>query len=220
MLIIERRYQQGNDEQNVSDNPRTSDDEEETQEDEFVYTPKNYVPTDDEEYECINKEMYDDVNVVLKDAETADERKDDEEMTDTEKVDAKNENINQEVIGDQVNDDAQAIVTDALATQKTEVPLQSSSISSNYATKFLNFDNIPSADIDYLNDGHLKATISTTYAPNSSTLTAIHQRLFDLENEVKTLRNVDHGLAIRATIKSKVPIIVKDYLGTYRDDTL
>ncbi|GJS97222.1 hypothetical protein Tco_0804190 [Tanacetum coccineum] len=160
--------QQSDDEQNVSNNPRTSDDKEETQDDEFVHTPENYEPTvdenvDDEEYECINKEMYDDVNVDLKDTETADEGKGDEEMTDAEKVDAENENVNQEVA---------------------------------------------------------EATISTASAPDSSTLTAIHQRLSDLENEVKTLRNVDHSLAIHAAIKSEVTTVVKEYLGTSLDDTL
>ncbi|GJS87088.1 hypothetical protein Tco_0769724 [Tanacetum coccineum] len=248
--------QKSDDEQNVSDNPRASNDEEETQEDEFVHTPKNYVPTDDEnvdneEYERINKEMYDDVNVKLKDAETADEGKGDEEMTDSKKVDVENEN-------------------------KTKVPLQSSSISSDYATKFLNFDNIPSADTKIISMMDIKvqhddlssqtsplltvlvlvipgsltalattipphippfiplpqqstpiptptsteATISTTSALDSSTLTTIHQRLSDLENEVKTLRNVDHSLAIRAAIKSEVPTIVKEYLGTSLDYTL
>ncbi|GKB00261.1 hypothetical protein Tco_0828254, partial [Tanacetum coccineum] len=210
--------QQSDDEQNVSDNPRTSDDEEETQEDEFVHTPENYVPTDDEN---------------LKDAKTADEGKGDEEMTDAEKVDVENENVNQEVAGDQVNDDAQATVTAALATQKTEVPLQSSSISSDYVTKFLKFDNIPSADTKIISMMDIKvqhedptspttteATISTTSAPDSSTLTAIHQRLSDLENEVKTLRNVDHSSAIPAAIKSEVPTIIKEYLRTNMDDTL
>ncbi|GJS28501.1 hypothetical protein Tco_0489121 [Tanacetum coccineum] len=54
----------------------------ETQEDEFVHTPDDYVPTDDEthdvddeEYDRINKEMYDDVNVDLKDVELVDEGK-------------------------------------------------------------------------------------------------------------------------------------------------
>ncbi|GJQ96238.1 hypothetical protein Tco_0007377 [Tanacetum coccineum] len=93
--------QQSDDEQNVSNNPRTND----------------------EEYECINNEMYDDVNVELKDAETADEGKGNEEMTNAEKVDAENENVNQEVAGDQVNNDAQATVIVDLATQKTKVPL-------------------------------------------------------------------------------------------------
>ncbi|GJY91179.1 hypothetical protein Tco_0506375 [Tanacetum coccineum] len=153
--------QQSNDEQNVFDNPRISDGEEETQEDEFVRTPENYVPSDDEniddeEYERINKEMYHDVNVELKDAEPADKGKGDEEMTDAEQVDDENEKVNQEVVGDQVNDDAQATVTAALATQKTEVPLQSSSISSDYATKFLNFDNIPSADTEIISMMNIK----------------------------------------------------------------
>ncbi|GKC44719.1 hypothetical protein Tco_1062441, partial [Tanacetum coccineum] len=47
-----------------------TNDEEEIQEDDFVHTPEDYVPTDDEtndvdyeEYDHINKEMYDDVNV-------------------------------------------------------------------------------------------------------------------------------------------------------------
>ncbi|GKA14540.1 hypothetical protein Tco_0694186 [Tanacetum coccineum] len=128
---------------------RISDDEEETQDDEFVHTPKNYVPTndetndvDDDEYDRINKEMYNDVNVELKDTELESERKDDEEMTDTGHVDAEHENVNQEVAGDQVKDVDQATVTTAPATQKTEVPLLSSSISSDYAAKFFNFDNI------------------------------------------------------------------------------
>ncbi|GJY18354.1 hypothetical protein Tco_0389845, partial [Tanacetum coccineum] len=68
------------------------------------------------------------------------------EMTHAGHVDAEHENINQEIIGDQVKDVARATVTAATATQKTEVLLQSSSIASAYATKFLNFDNIPSAD--------------------------------------------------------------------------
>ncbi|GKG31927.1 hypothetical protein Tco_0426877, partial [Tanacetum coccineum] len=113
----------------------------------------------DEEYKQINKEMYDDVNVELKVVELADEGKDDEEMTDAKKVNVETENVNQEVAGDQVNDDAQATVTAALATQKTEVPLQSSSISSDYATKFLNFDNIPSADTKIISMMDIKSNM-------------------------------------------------------------
>ncbi|GKC35046.1 hypothetical protein Tco_1047430 [Tanacetum coccineum] len=65
-----------------------------------------------------------------------------------------------------------------------------------------------------------EATVSTISAPDSSTFTAFHQRLSDLENEVKIIRNVDHGSAIRAAIKSEVPTFVKEYLGTSLDDTL
>ncbi|GJV34782.1 hypothetical protein Tco_1407259 [Tanacetum coccineum] len=112
--------QQSDDEQTMFDNQRTSDDEEETQEDKFVHTPENYVPTDDEtnmKSMIVSMRRY-----------------------------AEHENVNQEVAGDQVKDVDQATVTTAPTTQKTKVPLPSSSISSDYATKFLNFDNIPSAD--------------------------------------------------------------------------
>nr|GEU84964.1 ribonuclease H-like domain-containing protein [Tanacetum cinerariifolium] len=148
--------QQSDDKRTKSGNLRTSNDEEESQEDEFVHTPENYVPTDDEtndvddEYDCINKEIYDDVNVELKDTELEGEGKDDEEMTDAGHVDAEHENVNQEITGDQVNDVSRAAVTTALATQKTKVPLSSSSFSSDYATKFLNIDNIPSVDIEII----------------------------------------------------------------------
>ncbi|GJX31898.1 hypothetical protein Tco_0241753 [Tanacetum coccineum] len=137
--------QQADDEQTETDNIKTSDDEEETQDDECIHTPEDYVPTDDEtndesndvneeEYERINEELYSDVNVRLTDVEPANKEKDDEEMTVAGHV-----NVNQKGASNQVKDDAQV-------TQKSKIPLPSSSISSDYAAKFLNFDNIPPAD--------------------------------------------------------------------------
>ncbi|GJR42863.1 hypothetical protein Tco_1310966 [Tanacetum coccineum] len=255
--------QQGNDERTESNNDKdvyiNKTDKEE--EDRFVHTPNDYVPTDDEniddeEYDRINKEMYSDVNVELKDIELEGKGKDDKEMTDVGHVDAEHENVNQEVVGDQVKDVDQATVTAAPATKKIEVPLPISSMSSDYATKFLNFDNIPSAKIGIISMMDIKVqhedqtpattippyippfiplpqqstpiptpttietTISTTSVIDSSTLTAIHQRLSDLENEVKTLRNVDHSSTIHTTIMSEVPTVVKEYLGTNLDGTL
>ncbi|GKG10842.1 hypothetical protein Tco_0342242, partial [Tanacetum coccineum] len=84
------------------------------------------------------------------DTEPADEGKDDKEMTDAGHVDAEHENVNQEVACDQVKDVDQATVTAALARQKTAIPLPSSSISSDYATKFLDYDNIPLAETEII----------------------------------------------------------------------
>ncbi|GKC37968.1 hypothetical protein Tco_1050352 [Tanacetum coccineum] len=230
--------QQGDDERTESDDDKNidlnkTDDEEETQKDEFVHTPDDYVPTDDEtndvddeEYDRINKEMYDDVNVELKDLELADKGKDDEEMTDAEKVNVEHKNVNQEVAGDQVKDDAQATVTASPATQKTKVPLPSSSSLSDYATKFLNFDNIPLADTEIISMMEIKvqhedlqSTISTTIVHDSTTLTTIHQRASDLEKEVKILKDFNHYSEILTAIKSRVPYVVKEFLGTDLDDT-
>ncbi|GKA93129.1 hypothetical protein Tco_0815115, partial [Tanacetum coccineum] len=65
-----------------------------------------------------------------------------------------------------------------------------------------------------------EATTSTTTVPDSETLSAIHLRVSNLEKEVKELKNVDHASALRATIKSKVPVVVKEYLRTSLDDAL
>ncbi|GJS69315.1 hypothetical protein Tco_0702156 [Tanacetum coccineum] len=65
-----------------------------------------------------------------------------------------------------------------------------------------------------------EATILTTTAPDSTTLTSIHQRVSDLEKEVKILKDINHDSIILAAIKSKVPTTVKECLGTNFDDTL
>ncbi|GJZ49767.1 hypothetical protein Tco_0603957, partial [Tanacetum coccineum] len=197
-----------------------TDDEEE---DEFIHTPDDYVPTDDEnindeEFERINKEMYSDVNVEFKDLERESEGIDNEEMTDVGQVDAEHENVSHEVVGDQDKDDVQTTITASLATQKTKFSLQSSSISSDYAAKFLNFDDIPSGETEIISMMDIK--IQHEDPTNSTTLTAIHQRLSDMENEVKTLRNVDHSSAIPTVVKSEVLTIVKEYLETSLDDAL
>nr|GEV49570.1 hypothetical protein [Tanacetum cinerariifolium] len=225
----------------VPDEPKGNDDDDDDQE-------------DDEECDHINKEMYSDENVELKDTELESKRKDDEEITDTGHVDAEHENVNQEVTGDQVKDDAQETVTADPATQKTQVPLPSSSISSDYATKFLNFDNIPLVDTEIISMLEIKvqhedlsiqtspllvvpvavipkpsvikpcviviaapittipitlppffstlqqsaaipkpttteATTLTITIPESITPSAIHQRVSELEKEVKILKN-------------------------------
>ncbi|GKD09734.1 hypothetical protein Tco_1189419 [Tanacetum coccineum] len=109
------------DDDRKSDNERTESDddksiylnktknEEKSQGDEFVHTLDDYVPTDDEtqdvddeEYVRINEELYDDVNVEMKDAKPANEGKGDEEMTDVEKVDVEPKETNQEVASAQV----------------------------------------------------------------------------------------------------------------------
>ncbi|GKD08527.1 hypothetical protein Tco_1188212 [Tanacetum coccineum] len=97
---------------NMTADINKTDDEEDN---EFVHTPEDYVPTDDEDvddekFEHINKEMYSDVNVELKDSEHEGERKDDEVIKD-----AEHEEVSQEVAGDQVKDDAQETVTAAFA---------------------------------------------------------------------------------------------------------
>ncbi|GKA13108.1 hypothetical protein Tco_0692654 [Tanacetum coccineum] len=102
------------------DSEDDDDDHQKTQEDEFVHTPDNYVPTDDEtqdvddeEYVSINEELYGDVNVEMKDVEPTDEGKGDEEITDVRVSDLEKE------VKESRNVDHS---TTLLATIKSEVP--------------------------------------------------------------------------------------------------
>ncbi|GJR33413.1 hypothetical protein Tco_1109645 [Tanacetum coccineum] len=202
-------------EQDDDERTKFDDEEEETQNDEFVHTPDDYVQTDnekhdesddvtEEEYERINEELYGDVNVSLTDAKPANKEKDDEEMTVVGHV-----NVNQEGAGNQVKDDAQE-------TQKTEGPIPSSSISSDYAAKYLNFDNIPLVDTEVVSmlDINVQHEVSRT----SPLLTILV--ITNLEKDVKELKTVDHSTSLLSTIKSEVLNAIKEYLGTSLDDAL
>ncbi|GJR37340.1 hypothetical protein Tco_1213024 [Tanacetum coccineum] len=127
---------------------------------------------------------YGDVNISLTDTEPTDKEKDDEEMTVAGHV-----NVNEEGADNQVKDDAQA-------TQKIEGPFPSSFISSDYAAKYLNFDNIPPVD------------------------TEVVSIITNLEKDVKELKTIDHSATLLSTIKIEVPNAVKEYLGTSLDDAL
>nr|GEW47713.1 uncharacterized mitochondrial protein AtMg00810-like [Tanacetum cinerariifolium] len=116
----------GDDERIGFDIQKTND-EEERLEDEFVHTPEDYVPTDnetndvnDEEYRKINDEMYDYVNVELKDAELDDEDKGDAKMADVvhvnvektqEQITGMHKEINPKIASAQVQDIAQETTT-------------------------------------------------------------------------------------------------------------
>ncbi|GJR40226.1 hypothetical protein Tco_1215910 [Tanacetum coccineum] len=240
---------ESDDDHEQADDKRTESDdkEEETQDDEFVHTLDVYVPTndepndeskdvDEEEYERINKELYGDVNVSLTDVELDDKEKGDKEMTNADIEDVEHENVIQESAGNQVKDDAQA-------TQNTEGQIPSSSISSDYVAKYLNFNNIPLVDTEVvsmldINVQHevpctsplLTIPVSiilehTVVNPPEILITALSTTISsllitDLEKDVKELKTVDYSIALLSTIKSKVLNAVKEYLGTSLDDAL
>ncbi|GJR42392.1 hypothetical protein Tco_1310495 [Tanacetum coccineum] len=226
------------DEQTKTDNPKTSDDEEETQDDESVHTPEDYVPThdetndesknvDDEEYESINEELYGDVNISLTDAEPTDKEKDDEEMTVVGHV-----NVNQEGAGNQVKDDAQA-------THQTEGLIPSSSISFDYAAKYLTLIIFPQAVIRpnimfqatrnsttrrqqlfllFLTSlfPHLQQltpipTPTTTEATTSTTVVSESETLAALHQRISDLEKSSLDDAMHKVIKKNVAGIIKEH---------
>ncbi|GJV56293.1 hypothetical protein Tco_1457298 [Tanacetum coccineum] len=139
------------------DDEDDNDDEEEEHEEEYVRTPDSFEFNDDEEeYD----ELYKDVDVKSLDAEREKEGKGDAEMTDADK------NVSQERSYEQVVDDAHVTLT---TTQKTEGSMQISSVSSDFASKFLNLDNVPPADneVDSMMNVKVHQEESSTLAPSS-----------------------------------------------------
>ncbi|GKA02739.1 hypothetical protein Tco_0675520 [Tanacetum coccineum] len=102
---------------------------------------------DDEEYE----ELYKDVNARLKDAEHDEEGKGDAKMTDVGRDDG-----TQKTTYEQIKDDEHVILTAVHNTQNIKVLLQSSYVSSDFASQILNLDNIPPTDIEVISMMNVK----------------------------------------------------------------
>ncbi|GJY20135.1 hypothetical protein Tco_0392701 [Tanacetum coccineum] len=167
---------------------KSDDEEEETQDDEYVHTLDDYVPTEDE--------MKDETNDVTE-----------EEY----------ERINEELYGDvNVKGASNQVKDDAQATETSEGPIPSSSISSNYAAKYINFHNIPLVDTEvvFMFDINVQHEV-----PRTSPLFTIPV-LTDLEKDVKELKDVDNSTKFISKIQSKVPKAVKEYLGSSLDDAM
>ncbi|GJW71609.1 hypothetical protein Tco_0128526 [Tanacetum coccineum] len=205
--------------------------EDEESEDAFIHTPEDYVPTDDEtndetkdvdeeEYKRISEELYGDVNVRLTDVEQDNEGEEDAEKS----------QVDQEAGIDQAEVAAQAqVATQATQIATTELPLVSSSrfVSSTFTNAMLNLENLnddKTKAISLLNitvqHEAPQATNSAVVVPESETLFAIHQRITDLEKDVKELKSVDNSTTFISAIKFEVLNAVKEYLESSLDDAL
>ncbi|GJR35642.1 hypothetical protein Tco_1211326 [Tanacetum coccineum] len=149
------------------------------EEEEFVHTPS---PTDDKDDDNLESES-DDVNksneesddVNKSDEESDDVIKGDKEIVqgegaDAEMIDAQQGNENLETTQEQVVEDAH--VTISTVMKKTEVPVTSSSRSSDLASKFLNFSDIPHTDAEIVSplDVHVHHEVPRTQAPTLLTI--------------------------------------------------
>nr|GEW25123.1 hypothetical protein [Tanacetum cinerariifolium] len=105
------------------------------------------------------EELYKDVNVNL--------RKEDVEMIDVDQGGLDQHNVSQESGFKQEEEDAHVTLTIVHDTQKTESPMQSSSVSSNFTEKLLKFKNISPDDNEIAS---LMDTIVRTKEPNVFTL--------------------------------------------------
>ncbi|GKA19244.1 hypothetical protein Tco_0699159 [Tanacetum coccineum] len=130
---------------------------------------------------------------------------------------------------EQVVDDAHVTLT---ATQKTEGSMQSSSVSFESASKFLNLDNALPVDdevafmmnVKPLNPIPQQSTptpapitvLTTTFIPalpDFSSLFGFDQRVSTLEKELSQFKQADHSAQILASIRSQIPVIMDEHLS-------
>ncbi|GJV23657.1 hypothetical protein Tco_1376352 [Tanacetum coccineum] len=119
------------------DNDGNDDDDKEEEENVDEFTDKEDDEENEEELDD-GEELYKDVNVNL--------RKEDVEITNADQSGADQHNVSQESGIEQEEEDAHVTYTTVHDTQKTEGPMQSSSVSSDFIEKLLNFENISLAD--------------------------------------------------------------------------
>ncbi|GJR60663.1 hypothetical protein Tco_1502825 [Tanacetum coccineum] len=114
--------------------------------------------------------------------------KTDDERTDTNIEDHDDEELkaNEEQKGDDQAEDEQLVVPVSTTQKETPSLLQSTSSHS----------------------------ISLNFVPNSEAVKSVVQRFTKLEKAVKELKQADHSTTILASIKSQVPSVVEDYLGS------
>ncbi|GKC00172.1 retrovirus-related pol polyprotein from transposon TNT 1-94, partial [Tanacetum coccineum] len=201
---------------NEDENPNLNQnyDEEEEYKEEYVRTLDSFEFTeDDEEYE----ELYKDVNVRLQATEHEEEGKKDEEMTDAGRDDG-----TQQTTYEQVKDDKHVILKTVHDTPKTEVPLQSSSISSDFANQFLNLDNVLLTDTEVVSMMNVKVRHEEPIPalPDFSSLFGFDQRVFALEKELSQLKQADYSAQLLETIKSQIPAMVDAQLSTKLEDSI
>ncbi|GJY13550.1 hypothetical protein Tco_0382859, partial [Tanacetum coccineum] len=174
-------------------NLNQNEDEEEEYKEEYVHTPNSYGFTDDEEeYE----DMYKDVNVRLKATEHEEEGKGDAEMTNAGHADS-----TEQTTYEQVKYDKHVILTTIHDTQKTEVPLQSSSISSDFANQFLNLDNVPPTDSEVVSIMNVKKAFRSYTADFKKNTKDNKKRYIDLVK--KSVKDI-----IKDEVKSQLPHIL------------
>nr|GEW12575.1 hypothetical protein [Tanacetum cinerariifolium] len=197
----------------ADDNERTNlDDDDENP----SFTLKDYDEEEhDEEYESDDDydnmfeeedddDLYKDVDMRSRGTEHEKQRQGDEEMTNV------GQNVSQELLYKQVVEDAHVTL---IALQKTDDSKKISSISSDFASKFLILENVPPTVDEVASMLHVKSRQeeSSTQAPS---FLIFDKRMSTLETELSQLKQADLSTQLLKSIKSQLPTMVDDLLST------
>ncbi|GKD66311.1 hypothetical protein Tco_1308419, partial [Tanacetum coccineum] len=194
-----------------------SDDEDETK-----FTDKAE-SDEDEEMDYTTSQLYDDVDIRLNEPVATDKEFVQEEVTDAAMTNIQQGNENSEIL--QVIEDAHVTLSTVL--QKIEVPITSSSHSSDLVAKFLNFSDIPYTDAEIpvfstvipqslpsFTPSPQQSTFTpppTTEATNPPTKLPDFASVFQFNNRVTTLEQEVDELK-KGPLHTQVTALVDDHL--------
>ncbi|GJT16795.1 hypothetical protein Tco_0875501 [Tanacetum coccineum] len=196
-MMMKMMLSDADDGKEVSDSEKTNSDEDEN---------INLNQNDDEEEE--NEEVY------IRTPNSFEFNDDDEEYEELYKdVNTKYE---------QVKDDKHVTLTTVHDTQKTEGPMQSSSVTSDFANQFLNLDNAPPTDSEVVSMMNVKVRHEEPIPtlPDFSSLFGFDQRVSIFEKELSQLKQADYSAQLLEMIKSQIPAMVDAQLSTRLEDSM
>nr|GEY81087.1 hypothetical protein [Tanacetum cinerariifolium] len=173
--------------------------EEEEEEDKFDDEEKidDEEKMDEEEDDEVTKELYKDVNVNLGNKDT--------DMTDADQGGSGQRNVSQESGFEQVDEDDHVTLTPVLDTQKTDEPVQSSFVSSNFTRKLLNLENPSPAN------NEIASLMDTT--PHFSSVFRFNNRVTNLEKDLSEIKQVDQYAQALSLILAIVERYIDNKLG-------
>ncbi|GKE85659.1 hypothetical protein Tco_1559401, partial [Tanacetum coccineum] len=158
-----KKNESGSKSDQEEDEEGDEDDEEEVKDESVKSHADKAEGDEDEEMDYTTSQLYDDVDIRLNEPVDTDKGFVQEEGTDTAMTNVQQGNENQKIL--QVIEDAH--VTLYTFPQKTKVLVTSSSHSSDLATKFLNFSNIPHTDAEIVSpmDVHVHHEVPSQQTP-------------------------------------------------------
>ncbi|GJU22480.1 hypothetical protein Tco_1155822 [Tanacetum coccineum] len=170
---------------------------------------------DEEEDDEVTKELYNDVNVNLGNKDV--------DMTDADQGSAYQQNVSQESGFEQAEEGPHVTLTSVLDTQKTNEPIQSSSISPDFTSKLLNLKN------PFLADNEIASLMDTTVRHeepgNFSSVFKFNDSVTNLEKDLSKIKQVDqyaqalssiHAIkrALHRIIDTSIRAILKEVVNT------
>nr|GEU33283.1 hypothetical protein [Tanacetum cinerariifolium] len=189
-------------EENEVDEDETENDSDDGGNDDDAHDNDDGENEKDEEEEDDYEELYIDVNVNL--------RQEDAEMTKADQGGAKH-NVSQESGYEYAEEDAHVTLTTIHDSQKTEGQKQSSSVSSDFTSKFLNLENVSTTDYT------IASVMDTTVHQTSSTVvttTPLPPPSFIPPAQQETPITAPTTSVPTTSIPTQIPAVVDDHLAT------